>query len=148
MRHLFKTSVHAGLIAGTIDIGAACLINWVLPGPVLRAVASGVLGHAAVHGGVWVMTLGMILQWAMSVLIAGIFVAAGVKWPVLLRRWVLAGLAYGLVVFVVMNFVVVPLSAAVFKVHFSPLSFAENLLAMLVFGLIVAYVAQRPTHRA
>jgi len=144
MRFL-KTAVIAGLLAGTIDIGAASVINAAAPDRVLRAVASGLLGHDAVHGGSWVVGLGMILQWLMSILIAAVFLAGAARLPILRRRWILAGLAYGVVVFFVMNYVVVPLSAAFFKVHFSPVSFAENMAAMLVFGLIVAFVAQRGT---
>jgi hypothetical protein len=140
---LLKTAVIAGLLAGTIDIGAASVINAAAPDRVLRAVASGLLGRGAVHGGPWVIGLGLILQWLMSILIAAVFLAAAVRLPILRRRWVLAGLAYGIVVFFVMNYVVVPLSAAIFKVHFSPWSFAENMAAMLVFGLIVAFAAQR-----
>lgn len=145
---LIRTSVHAGLLAGTIDIAAACAINAVEPGRILRAIASGLLGGSAVHAGPWVLALGLVLQWAMSIAIAAVFLAVAAKAPILLRRWILAGIAYGVVVFFVMNYAVVPLSAAVFKVHFSPLSFAENLLAMLIFGLIVAYVAQRGTRSA
>jgi len=138
-----RTAVYAGLIAGTIDIGAASAINAAAQDRVLRAVASGLLGRAAAHGGAWVPVLGMFLQWAMSIIIAGVFLAAAAKAPVLLRRWIPAGIAYGVIIFFVMNYAVVPLSAAVFKVHFSPLSFAENMAAMLLFGLIVAYVGRR-----
>ena len=138
-----RTAVYAGLLAGTIDIGAASAINAAAPDRVLRAVASGLLGRAAAHGGAWVPVLGMFLQWAMSIVIAGVFLAAAAKAPILLRRWIPAGIAYGVIIFFVMNYVVVPLSAAVFKVHFSPLWFAENMAAMLLFGLIVAYVGRR-----
>ncbi len=138
-----KTAVYAGVLAGTIDIGAASAINAAAPDRVLRAVASGLLGRAAGHGGPWVPILGLFLQWAMSIAIAGVFLACAARAPILLRRWILAGIAYGIVVFFVMNYVVVPLSAAAFKVHFSPRSFAENMAAMLIFGLIVAYVAKR-----
>jgi uncharacterized membrane protein YagU involved in acid resistance len=144
MRFL-KTAVIAGLLAGTIDLGAACAINAAAPDRVLRAVASGLLGRGAIHGGFWVVGLGLILQWLMSILIAAVFLAGAARLPILLRHWISAGLAYGVVVFFVMNYVVVPLSAAVFKVHFSPLSFAENMAAMLVFGLIVAFIAQPAT---
>jgi hypothetical protein len=135
-----KTSIYAGFIAGTVDIGAACLINLVRPAPVLRAIASGVLGSPVPHEA-WVYVLGMILQWAMSILIAAVFVIAAAKLPVLLRRWIAAGSIYGVVVFMVMNFVVVPLSAA--RQPPVTASFVvENLLAMILFGLIVAYMAR------
>jgi hypothetical protein len=136
-----KTSVLAGLIAGTIDIGAACTINMIGPGPILRFIASGLLGSSLPHE-TWVYCLGLGLQWLMSIIIAGIFVIAAGKLPLLLRRWVAAGIAYGIVVYFVMTFVVVPLSKAKAG-HVTMTSFVENLLAMILFGLIVAYVARR-----
>jgi hypothetical protein len=141
MASKLKTSILAGLIAGTIDIGAACTINMIGPGPILRFIASGLLGSPLPHE-TWVYCLGLGLQWLMSTIIAGIFVIAAGKLPLLLRRWVAAGIAYGIVVYFVMTFVVVPLSKAKGG-HVTMTSFVENLLAMILFGLIVAYVARR-----
>ena len=141
-----KTSIYAGLIAGTIDIGAACTINRVGPGPILRFIASGLLGAPLPHE-TWVYCLGLGLQWMMSIIIAAIFVIAATKIPALLRRWIAAGIAYGIVVYFVMTFVVVPLSRAK-SGHVTMSSFAENLLAMILFGLIVAYTAQRMAPKA
>jgi hypothetical protein len=141
MAATLKTSIYAGVVAGTIDIGAACTINQVGPVPILRFIASGLLGTPLPHEP-WVYCLGMVLQWLMSIIIAAIFVSAAARIPALLRRWVAAGIAYGVVVYFVMTFVVVPLSRAK-SGHVTWTSFAENLLAMIVFGLIVAYIAQR-----
>lgn len=137
----------AGLIAGTVDIGAASIINWVDPGLILRVIASGLLGRAARHEGPWVLVVGLLLQWAMSILIAAVFLIAAAKLPVLLRRWGLAGIAYGVAVYVVMTYVVVPLSAAGLSSEFVLLSMAENLAAMIVFGLILSYLTQRAARR-
>jgi hypothetical protein len=136
-----RCCILAGLVAGTVDIGAACLINMVGPGPVLRAVASGLLGAGAPRE-VWVYVLGMILQWAMSIVIAAVFVVAASMIPALLRRWIAAGILYGIIVFVVMTFAVVPLSRAR-QPHITVSFVVANLAAMIVFGLIVAYIAQR-----
>lgn len=133
--------LYGGLIAGTVDIGAASLINMIQPLIILRAIATGVLGRAAFQGGLPVSLLGLGLQWAMSLLIAAIFVAAARRMAWMRRRWVVAGLAFGPVVFVVMEYVVVPLSAAM-KPHFTVLSLLENLAAMLLFGLIVSFFAR------
>ena len=146
MASILKTSIYAGLIAGTIDIGAACTINKIGPGPILRFIASGLLGTPLPHE-TWVYCLGMGLQWMMSIIIAAIFVIAAIKIPALLRRWIAAGIAYGIVVYFVMTFVVVPLSKAKAG-HVTMSSFAENLLAMILFGLIVAYMAQRMAPKA
>jgi uncharacterized membrane protein YagU involved in acid resistance len=130
-----------GLLAGTVDVFAASLINLVSPLIILRAIATGVLGHAAFQGGLPVSLLGLVLQWAMSLLIAAIFVFAARRMSWMRQQWLLAGLAFGPVVFVVMEYVVVPLSAAT-KPHFSALSLLENVLAMLLFGLIVSFFAR------
>jgi uncharacterized membrane protein YagU involved in acid resistance len=127
-----------GLIAGTIDIGSACLINGAPPTVILRAIAGGLLGKSASAGGLPIAGLGLILQWAMSILIAAIFITASQWLPILRRRWIEAGLAYGVVVFVVMNYVVLPLSAIGHAPRFRIAHFSEDMLAMLVFGLIVA----------
>ena len=141
MASVLKTSIYAGLIAGTIDIGAACTINQVGPVPILRFIASGLLGAPLPHES-WVYCLGMVLQWLMSIIIAAIFVVASTKILALLRNWIAAGIAYGIVVYFVMTFVVLPLSRAK-SGHVTMTSFAENLTAMILFGLIVSYIARR-----
>lgn len=132
-----------GFIAGTIDIGAAALINVVNPVLILQFIAGGVLGRAALAGGTSAAFLGLLLQWAMSLLIAAIYVVVSSRLPILRRRWIVGGLSYGCGVFVVMNYVVVPLSAWAMWPNFSAAKFAENMLAMLLFGLIVSFLAQR-----
>jgi hypothetical protein len=132
-----------GFIAGTIDIFAASLISRFDPLLILRFVAGGVLGPAALQGGISASVLGLILQWAMSLLIAAIFVLAALRLRWLTTLPIVAGLAYGVVIYFVMNYVVVPLSAWHHVPAFKPVSFLENLAAMLVFGLIVAFCARR-----
>jgi uncharacterized membrane protein YagU involved in acid resistance len=131
-----------GIIAGTIDIGAASMINGAKPTRILQAIASGLLGKSAFDGNSVTVALGLVLQWAMSIIIASIFVVA-VRWkPALRRHWVKAGLAYGVGVFVVMNYVVLPLSAIGHAPRFRVVHFMEDMVAMLLFGLIVAYFAR------
>lgn len=100
------------------------------------------LGKAALQGGAGVAWLGLFLQWGMSLVIAAIFVFAALRLRWLTARPVLAGLAYGVVVFAVMNYVVIFFSAWHRINHFTPAAFIENLLAMLLFGLIVAFCAR------
>jgi uncharacterized membrane protein YagU involved in acid resistance len=83
--------------------------------------------------------VGLLLQWAMSLLIAAVYVVVADIVSVLKRRWAIGGLAYSVVVFFVMNYVVVPLSAWHRQAHFTALRLGENLAAMLLFGLIIAY---------
>lgn len=76
-------------------------------------------------------------------MIAAIYVGAARLLPLLARRWMTAGLLYGVVIFFVMNYLVVPLSAWKHHAHFSASKFMLNMAAMLLFGVIVAYFARR-----
>ena len=56
-----------GVIAATIDIGAACVISGRSPGYILQAIAGGVLAKASFAGGLPTMMLGAVLQEAMGI---------------------------------------------------------------------------------
>ncbi|HET6554602.1 MAG TPA: hypothetical protein VFG49_13830 [Dyella sp.] len=131
-----------GFIAGTLDIGAASLISGYNPIVILKYVAGGLLGRASLAGGPGNAVLGLLLQWGMSILIAAIFVLLMRNRIPGMRRWATWGIAYGVVVFAVMNYVVVPISALHTVPHFSVFSFVANLAAMLLFGWIVAFAAR------
>lgn len=136
-----------GLVAGTLDFGAAALINRVSPVLIAHYIASGVLGRASFAIGAPAAYLGLMLQWAMSVVIAAIYWFVTAPMPRLREKWWLGGLLAGLVIFLVMNFVVMPFSAAPVTLHeviarFRLTKGAENLAAMFVFGLIVACCAR------
>jgi hypothetical protein len=150
-RSLVTAALLGGLVAGTIDLGAASLIYWLSPLSILRGIASGLTGRAAFKGGIATELLGLLLQWVMSTLIAAIYLAVTAARASMRRRWRLMGTAAGVVIFLVMNYLVVPLSAAPFKPHlsiegllsaFSPYKFVANLLAMIVFGLIISFFAR------
>ena len=142
------TVVLSGVIAGTIDIGAASLISALSPMVILRAVASGLLGKAAFAGGPLTALLGLLLQWGMSIVIAATYLVVTARWPGMRRRWRITGVLAGVGIFIVMNYLVLPLSAAPFRPHFglhqlltafSPYKFTANLLAMILFGLIIGF---------
>ena len=80
--------------------------------PVFQYIASGAMGKAAFAGGLATALLGAVLEFLMTFIIAGIFIVSAYGIP-LLRRYVIVGsLLYGVGVFIVMNFIVLPLSAA------------------------------------
>jgi uncharacterized membrane protein YagU involved in acid resistance len=138
-----RTTLLAGFTAGTFDIAAACVIYRVGPVIVLQAIAAGLLGSRSFSNGMRSAALGLILQWAMSCLIAGIYVVAARRLLILKRLWVASALIYGVIVFVVMNYVVVPLSAVGRSPAFTTTTFVGSLLAMFLFGLIITYIDHR-----
>ena len=142
-----RAIVIGGLIAGTIDIGAAALISRVSPVLITHYIAMGAMGKAALSAGPSAAYLGLILQWMMSIVIAAIYWFVTARMPRLRERWWLGGLLAGPVIYLIMNFLVLPFSAAPVTLHqmiahFTLLKGVENLAAMLVFGLIIAFCAR------
>ena len=141
----------AGLIGGTIDIGSASVISGFSPVLIMHAIASGLLGKDSFAGGVPTAIVGVLLQWGMAILIAAIYMLATARMPAMRRRWVSTGIVAGVIIYFVMTYLVVPLSAAPFRPEFSLdgfiktfklAGFLENLLAMILFGLIIGFFAR------
>ena len=79
---------------------------------VWQYIASGALGMAAFEGSIASALLGVFFHLIISFVIAAVFILSA-KRILLLRRYVTAGsLLYGFGVFIVMNMIVTPLSAA------------------------------------
>jgi hypothetical protein len=102
------------LVAGTLDITYACgfsyLYRGVPPARVLRFVASGALGPQALQGGLGTALAGLGFHYLIALLFTAFFFALAARLPVLVRQPVLVGAIYGLGAYVVMNYVVIPLS--------------------------------------
>ena len=140
-----------GLIGGTIDIGSASVISGLSPVVIVHAIASGLIGKPSFNGGINTAFLGLFLQLGMGVLIAAIYMAATSVMPAMRRRWIPTGIIAGVIIYFVMTYLVVPLSAAPFRPEFSLdgfikafklAGFLENLLAMILFGLIIGFFAR------
>jgi hypothetical protein len=137
-----------GLIAGTLDICAAFLTAWwragIGPGPLLRFVASGLLGPAAVaQGGVKVALLGLALHFLIATIWTVVFYLASRKWLLLIERPVMFGLLYGIAVYTFMNFVVLPLSLVAQRPRTAVGTTIGLLTIMLCIGLPIALVVRR-----
>jgi hypothetical protein len=138
----FKVALVGGLVAGTIDIGAACAINRLDPITITHAIASGLLGSVSFKEGAASAWLGLGLQWTIGITVALIYGYAVDLFPGLRGRWVTGGLIAGVVTFFVMNYPVLRLSALGHVAHFTVTGFIENFAAILVFGLIIAYFSR------
>ncbi len=128
-----------GLAAGAMDFCAAMAINRLPMLTIGRAVATGLYGRGAFKMGDNVGWQGVGLHFAMSLVIAAVYVLAAERIAAMRQNVLVFGLLYGVGIFVVMNYGVRPLSKAGLSHYATPLSFIENLAAMLIFGLFVAY---------
>jgi len=144
-----------GLIAGAFDITYALLwFAGVKHAPWMRipqSVAGGLLGRASFDGGTATVVLGFALHWTIAIIWASIYVYAGRRFiPDLLRKPIPYGLAYGVWIYFVMNWVVLPLDAMHTKPHFTPLDTWLTGLAIHMFGigLSIALSAAKTAPRA
>jgi hypothetical protein len=136
-----------GLIAGTLDMTAACVQAWLLasitPFQVARFIASGVVGPAARSGGGATVALGFAFHYLIATTAAAVYYFASRKLPILVERPISMGLLYGVFVYLFMNFVVVPLS----KIGFRPSTLQNRAIAALIImfciGLPIALIVRR-----
>jgi uncharacterized membrane protein YagU involved in acid resistance len=137
----------AGLIAGILDLTAAFVtggLQGASPVRISQSIASGLLGASAFQGGLPMAALGVVLHFVIAFGAAAVYVAASRKLRVLMERPVLCGVLYGIAVYVVMTFVVVPLSAAPFLLGQTPGALATGLAVhILCIGLPIALVTRR-----
>ncbi len=107
------TIVFGGLAAGALDIldaFAVTLWNGGTATRVLHAIASGVMGRSAYDGGAATAAVGLALHFVIAAGAATVFFLASRALPGLLRRPVLSGVVFGLGVWVVMYYVVLPIT--------------------------------------
>lgn len=105
-----------GFVAGLLDILFAWAFWAVKAGTpamrVFQSVAAGVLGREAFTGGGSTAALGLLLHFTITTAMAFAYHLAALWLPMLVRRPIACGAAYGLFLFAFMRYVVVPLSAA------------------------------------
>ena len=101
-----------GLVAGAVDLLAATII-YHAPLPVIcKSVAGGLLGaKASQAGGTPNALIGAACHFAIMTTIAAIYVLASRRLPILVKQPLIFAPLYGAAMYIVMNYVVVPLSA-------------------------------------
>src|SRR6266567_2680935 len=129
-----------GALAGTLDmISAIISFGWDSP----RAIASGLLGSRAFSGGVGTWILGFFLHYVIAFSAAAIYCLTSRKLSFLRDHFIVCGLFYGIAVYLVMNLIVLPLSAVPFKVGPFTVSTLRHdlLIQMLIIGLPISFSA-------
>ena len=111
---------------------------------VFQSIAVGVLGKASYEGGVPTALLGVALHLFMATAFVAIYTLVARRVPGLLRGIAVKGPLYGVVLYVVMNFVVMPLSRVGRSPSFTHLDWiAMSVVAHMVFGTICVLFARR-----
>ncbi|MFT4031883.1 MAG: hypothetical protein QM669_05655 [Siphonobacter sp.] len=141
LRSALTAVIMAGFIAGSLDALAAVAIlgkfNYVR---VFQFVASGIFGQAAFAGGFKMVLYGIIFHYFIAFTFATFFLILVVYFPILKDMPFLAGIAYGIFVWLVMNLLVLP------QTHVPQDSLKLNnalinmLILILMIGLPISYL--------
>jgi uncharacterized membrane protein YagU involved in acid resistance len=137
-----------GLIAGTIDISYACIFSYLRRGTspvrILQSVASGALGQDAFKGGAKTAALGLLFHFLISTIAATVYYLASRPLRFLVKQAIICGPLYGICIYLVMNFVVLPLSAIGSRPALPlPVLISGLLVHMFGIGLPIALIVRR-----
>ena len=132
----FYTILKATLLAGSLDIILALLQYYLTshknPELVLKFIASAVFGPPAFSGGIGISLTGLLFHFLITFVWATIFFFMYPSLNRLVKNSIVTGVVYAIVIWLVMNFMVVPLS----KVPRAPFNITQALTGILI--LIVA----------
>jgi uncharacterized membrane protein YagU involved in acid resistance len=150
----FQSIVYGGLAVGVLDITDAITFSHFWRGTpaitVLQSVAAGLLGRdAAFNGGAKTAALGLLLHFLNATLFAIAFYLLSRFLPVLTKYAVISGLLYGVAAYLLMTYVVIPLSALGPRTRPIPLVSQLNgfIGHALLVGLPIALIAQWSARR-
>ena len=139
-----------GLIAGALDLTFAFVFygpQGATPARILQFIASGVLGRGSFEMGLASVALGAFFHFFTSVCAAGVYYVASRRFPFLTRRVAVSGAIFGVLMFLAMRFVVVPLSA-IKPGPMKPLNVVAELCShVFLFGMVIAYAVSRAGRR-
>lgn len=143
---LLKAIISAALLVGTLDIAAAIvrtLITGGNPIHMFQFIASGVFGTDSFSGGLLFAFYGLVFHYCIAFAWTVLFFWVYPKMKFLSKNKVVTGLGYGFFIWVVMNYIVLPLS----NVPQFPLKFFPAIIAMLILigaiGLPLSFIANK-----
>lgn len=132
---ILRAVLLSGLLVGTLDITATCIqagIGGIGPERVLRYVASGVFGEMAFSGTVAYAFFGLLFHYFIAMCWTVLFFILYRRLHLWKYNRMMTGVAYGIFVGLLMNFIVVPLS----NVPRGPVGMLSAVIAVAI--LIVA----------
>lgn len=151
-RTLLQVTIAAGLLAGVLDLVAALSyhgMSGIPPQRILQGIAGGLLGNNAYGGGWKTAMLGLFLHFAIMFVIAAVYAVVARRVVFLAVHQWLSGIAFGVIVYFVMNGIVLPLSAFPHEVSFAPARMVPALVIQVLFvgipiALMYRYLSKTP----
>jgi hypothetical protein len=152
MPNIRRTIITATATAGSLDLLSAFVfsaMNGHGPIRVLQSVASGPFGPGMMGGGLGAALIGLVVHYTLMTVMVTVFVLAATRLPSLMHHRLLAGLAYGFGLYLVMYWIVLPLRyPAVFPQtgawQVGNALFSHLICVGLPIGLITARFLRKP----
>ncbi len=143
---LIKVIAGAGLLVGTLDILDAIIFYGLRGVParrILQGIAFGLIGRTSYTLGMRSAALGLLLHFFIATTWAAIYLLASHRLPLSRHPWIY-GTLYGILVYIVMNYIVLPLSHVGLRLLPPLVPLVNGVGALVVcIGLPLAFIARR-----
>jgi uncharacterized membrane protein YagU involved in acid resistance len=143
----FSSALKSGLIVGCLDASAASLqayvVSGVSPDRVFAFVASGAFGQSAYEGGSIMSLIGLAFHFIIAISWTFIFYAVYPKLTAFQSKKILVGMAYGLLIWLLMNFVVIPLSLIGLRPFNVTSAIIQIAIHLFVIGVPISYLTTK-----
>jgi hypothetical protein len=107
---IFQAIWAGGITAATFDVFAALIIYHGTLSGLAKAIARGWYGPAVKTMPTWVEIVGLASHYAILLVAAAVFVLASLRLPILRQLAGITGPAFGAGIYLVMHYIIVPLS--------------------------------------
>jgi len=145
----FRAIVTTGLVVGVLDILSAFVIWWQRGVTIqrgLQGIAAGLLGTKSYEGGMATAGLGLALHFFVAFVVVSIFYLASRKIPFLTTQPLISGVFYGIGVYIVMYWFVLPTAFSTFRHRLSN-ELIEAAIHVCLIGLPTAFIVRRYAQR-
>lgn len=142
-----KTILWSGLVAGVLDAVAGVIVYYIFfafnPFKVLQFIASGIHGPEALNGGVLMIIAGTLYHFIIAYACAVVYFFLYPRVALLRKNISIMGLLFGLAIWLVMNFLVLPLSNIPKSPFDINLAIVGVIWHMVLVGLPIAIITSK-----
>ena len=144
MTDALQAIVVATAACGILDAAAATTQAATLGVPgqrVWQSVASGLMGPRAFDRGWHSGVIGIALHFAISFILATVYILESLRYPFLLTHPLISGALFGIAVYAVMNYIVIPLSRRPKRNFHLKFALTQLLIHICIVGWSIALTA-------
>src|SRR5438132_8532928 len=152
MARKIRAILWIGLVAGTLDITENLVFNHfrgISPWRVFQYITSGLIGMKSFQSGWSSVALGVAIHYAIALSWTAIFFLAAMKIRTITGCPFLSGVVYGCIVYLIMNFIVLPLSRVPHPPAAITIASRVNAVLALIFciGLPISLLTRKVKSR-